>query len=374
MAFRNSIAKGVSLARALFQSPNFQTGVSGWALFLDGDAEFNNALIRGTIQVGTTQNIEIGVVGGVAEINFNSGLPGETTPGIIAQSTFVQPNSGATEADLIIQSAVYNNGGTFIAVKPPDTQDIAVVQMQTFGETSPPGQDGVTGALVLGTLALTTDIWQLYIANENSVIDPGPALGHPPLILGNQAQSRLYMSVSEFLSLTGGNLTETFYLNCNNTQAIAGGLINPTLRQQSTAYTGAAFTPATGGYVNSGISIVGLLCPASGTGTVWMRFLVTANTAHNVADFVAGCVQVNNTTQGTIPFAATDNRCAQVDGAFMNSAGSTNFITLYTQICATGLGNPLDALTISAQFHQNSNAVGRFFNVSKVEIGWIPSL
>lgn len=44
----NPIVGGVALRRPAIESPNFVTGVSGWAINQDGSAEFNNLSFRGT--------------------------------------------------------------------------------------------------------------------------------------------------------------------------------------------------------------------------------------------------------------------------------------------------------------------------------------
>lgn len=49
MAFSNSILSGVTLAREAIESEGFQTGVTGWRVDRDGDAEFNNLIARGEI-------------------------------------------------------------------------------------------------------------------------------------------------------------------------------------------------------------------------------------------------------------------------------------------------------------------------------------
>lgn len=53
MPFTNPILAGNSLARPVEKSPNYVTGVSGWAIFKDGSVEFNNGIFRGTISAGT---------------------------------------------------------------------------------------------------------------------------------------------------------------------------------------------------------------------------------------------------------------------------------------------------------------------------------
>lgn len=50
MQFQDDVAAGVVLVRPAIQSPDYLTGVSGWAIKIDGSAEFNDVVIRG----GTT--------------------------------------------------------------------------------------------------------------------------------------------------------------------------------------------------------------------------------------------------------------------------------------------------------------------------------
>lgn len=53
MPFTNEIAGGQgALVRNWLQSQNFVTGVSGWQIRKDGNAEFNNGTFRGTISAG----------------------------------------------------------------------------------------------------------------------------------------------------------------------------------------------------------------------------------------------------------------------------------------------------------------------------------
>lgn len=51
MSFRNPILSGPTLVRAAIQSANFVTGVSGWQIMRNGNAEFNGATFRGQIIV-----------------------------------------------------------------------------------------------------------------------------------------------------------------------------------------------------------------------------------------------------------------------------------------------------------------------------------
>lgn len=60
--FTDSIVGGIgTLIREFIQSPNFVTGVSGWRISKNGDAEFNNIFIRGTLELPA--NVAPGEVG-----------------------------------------------------------------------------------------------------------------------------------------------------------------------------------------------------------------------------------------------------------------------------------------------------------------------
>lgn len=52
MQFQDELAGGVTLVRPALQSPGYVTGSSGWAVKVDGSAEFNNVVIRGSTTVG----------------------------------------------------------------------------------------------------------------------------------------------------------------------------------------------------------------------------------------------------------------------------------------------------------------------------------
>lgn len=43
----NPVVGSTVLRRPAIQSPNFETGVSGWAINADGTAEFDNVTVRG---------------------------------------------------------------------------------------------------------------------------------------------------------------------------------------------------------------------------------------------------------------------------------------------------------------------------------------
>jgi len=50
-------------------SANFETGVSGWQITGDGDAEFNNVVVRGTIVAGTGSSVDWSYIQNVSIVN-----------------------------------------------------------------------------------------------------------------------------------------------------------------------------------------------------------------------------------------------------------------------------------------------------------------
>ena len=70
--FESMLVAGTVLIREDIESQNYVTGVSGWAIFANGDAEFNNGIFRGQLTAGS---ITSGSIGDSTIINstFNDG-------------------------------------------------------------------------------------------------------------------------------------------------------------------------------------------------------------------------------------------------------------------------------------------------------------
>lgn len=95
--FNNPVVGGDGeLVRVKMRSVNYVPGVSGWAVFRDGDAEFNNAIFRGEI-----------VVGGATPPNFELT---ETIPAELV--TFYQTNWLGTIASFVMKMNV--NANTYL--------------------------------------------------------------------------------------------------------------------------------------------------------------------------------------------------------------------------------------------------------------------
>lgn len=86
MPYKNPVVSGVVLVRTAIQSIDYVAGVSGWAITRAGSAEFNNAVIRGSITAGGgTVRLDGGgvrVASGSSQfdINFSAGFLARNNP------------------------------------------------------------------------------------------------------------------------------------------------------------------------------------------------------------------------------------------------------------------------------------------------------
>lgn len=375
---------GGTVIGGIFKSSNFDnTAGTGFEFNATGSPDAtatppvpaNTMQIYSAFQVGPTggNQIALAYTSGVSGLVLRTGNPLDTQNAQLDGGTFTQVGSGRLMSEVSLNSSTVNGtmGYSLVASSGTTSTDLpAIATWQTAGETAPPSYAGVKGVMFLG--GASADLWNLTINNENSVVSGG-GIGFPAIIIGNTystpPQSRMLISPSEIMTITGGAspTTETLFLNTNNTQSIVGGVVNPWLRSLGSFQAG-AFNP-TAAYTNLGAGSFAVNCPASGAGVVTLKMLVQAAGAPTAASFVAGSIQVSNTTQGTTPFAPSDNRSCQVNGTLLNVASTA--ITVSVSIAVSGLGNPGDALTISGQFRQ---AVAGQFNIAKVEMTWQPSL
>lgn len=98
MQFQDELAGGIVLIRPALQSPDYVAGASGWAIKVDGSAEFNNVTIRGS---GTADPLVVGPAGMPQVIV-------RTTP---TNGLIVFPTNRPIEADAAtLNSAVIDSG------------------------------------------------------------------------------------------------------------------------------------------------------------------------------------------------------------------------------------------------------------------------
>lgn len=172
--YSNQILDGDgTLIRDQMQSSNFQTGVGGWQLLADGDAEFNQVTVRGTL-------IE-GVAGGLrVEIG-----PGSTLK-------------------------FFNAAGVLVGTLQPNSYDLTGVAGQNWNVKLSSGnvvqlmQPAPGGALTYGPAQISS------IGGGGApalILDSPTVLGHPPAelqLLGENLPALARIAASVIVALVGG--------------------------------------------------------------------------------------------------------------------------------------------------------------------------
>lgn len=140
MQFQDELAGGVVLIRPALQSPDYVTGVSGWAIKIDGSAEFSNIVIRGG---GTADPIVVGNPGspqviirtsaGNGLIVFPTNRPIEQDAATVG-SAVVDPGAADERAELQITGPTVNGAPLGVRVvlgsRPQDGSDVARLSIQ----------------------------------------------------------------------------------------------------------------------------------------------------------------------------------------------------------------------------------------------------
>lgn len=182
------------------QSQNFVSGVSGWQIQRNGNAQFNNGIFRGSVEVVTPsgQDIFIGVIGGVvSEIQFLSGTTYEETPANFAES--LSGSGNAQTIDLLISGPQANSPGD-------DWVQIQLISNNKLGNASL-GAEGFLNYIDTSGIAHAFLQWnnsgiQLTEAQVNGLIfstysflgsasNAGATAGAPPSGTATQASSFL---------------------------------------------------------------------------------------------------------------------------------------------------------------------------------------
>lgn len=334
----------------------------------------NTIQVYSQLQVGPSNgnNLDLAYNNSAAAIAFHTGNPLDTNGAGVGAATFVQ--GGQTISGLDIQSATENGNVEIVLAPSPTVASGIPAQMvvSTTGETTPTGSL-VKGLMIVGASA--TDTWTAEINNESSVIN-GSAVGEPALILGNvyTPQSRLLVSVDEILSITGGATptSETLYLNTNNTQSVAGGVVNPWTRhvfaRDTNAYTFAPGTSGTFTHPSGSTAAVNFSLPGSGIVTVHHKVVINAVGASGEL-FID--VVILNLTQSTTPYAGSQNNCSQVFTSFPLNCSVAGFITLGGGGQGGVMGNPGDTMQAIVSYQTSAATT---WTVFKQQLTVAPSL
>lgn len=103
MQFQDELAAGVTLVRPALRSPNYVAGTTGWNVGINGDAEFNNVTVRGTV-------VARNAAGATATLTPDapSGIADATAPGLqLALASGDVTPAGLTEFDDTFSRGVY---------------------------------------------------------------------------------------------------------------------------------------------------------------------------------------------------------------------------------------------------------------------------
>lgn len=166
--FRNPILGGQgALIRPVEKSKNYNPGVSGWAIFSNGNVEFNSGTFRGNIIVGSAggNRIEINVASGV--INMFNAANQRTGSWDSNSQWFVLYKAGTTT-----QYVMLTSGGNPRMLLNPNT---AVYSIDASVEISTVAVDGGIGSLDLWSpapLGRTQSLLSLYSEGVNGTVKP----------------------------------------------------------------------------------------------------------------------------------------------------------------------------------------------------------
>lgn len=149
MGFRNPVVAGVELVRAAIQSADYVTGVSGWSIFQNGDAEFNGIIIRGADVVDSTQLFYNGppALGNLmASISPTSGTDqygNDFQLGIVGYDTggdYIQQANGVNVGWTLHIDSLTGNGqiGLFVTGTGDAMQGVVEIQPPTSSGNGPP--------------------------------------------------------------------------------------------------------------------------------------------------------------------------------------------------------------------------------------------
>jgi len=190
MPFSNEIAAGNgAIVRNWLQSQNFVTGVSGWRISKNGDAEFSNGTFRGSIESGplTGQHFIVNntTTGDVIDIYDSSNrlIFSIDHNGVLTSYTY-GGGSAAGHMQITGARASFNNNSGFISPDPPSIsapdvvstgQELDLRSGTPDGNINFPGELQLFGGLVAGSSevrvtarGINGDVLQLDTGNNTN--------------------------------------------------------------------------------------------------------------------------------------------------------------------------------------------------------------
>jgi hypothetical protein len=170
MQFQDELAAGVVLVRPAFQSPDYVEGVSGWAIFIDGSAEFNNLTVRGTF-LGSDFILDS------TGLYVYSGTPalGNLVASIsvgVGTDTF-----GNVTLDGVVS---YDTGGVFASLS---NSNLLIGEVANYLDAGLVGLSG-SGTVFMSSPTTGADAATIALINGSTAVTPLSAAGYPHVDIG----------------------------------------------------------------------------------------------------------------------------------------------------------------------------------------------
>lgn len=158
MTFTNSILAGTTLVRESISSEGFVSGSTGWEIQRDGDAEFNGATFRGTVEVTGTGNNRVRII-------VQSGIPTLEFRNSDGELFYVDIDDDAFR----MQWASAGNSGLFFARDEGGNHGIVLRSSETGAPSVIFNDDN--GFLYTGSYSpLTYNTWQNVTVNSGTAV------------------------------------------------------------------------------------------------------------------------------------------------------------------------------------------------------------
>lgn len=226
MPFTSPVAGGGgALIRPVFKSPDFLTGVRGWAIYRDGSAEFNNITARGNI-TGSSLTITNGnsriiasadASGGQPAITFNPDITADDN-GVIVATIGGDPNvihlllqspkstgaAGSKSAFISLESGY--TGVSSLATIQADAVEATGVAGGSFFEGTAQSNTATTQSATVTpgnsvTIVSATFTALAGRAYEITATWPAVTVGTPVAVPGNRAQMQVFRGATQIAAI-----------------------------------------------------------------------------------------------------------------------------------------------------------------------------
>ena len=284
MGFQNPIVGGIALRKPAIRSPDYVTGVSGWTINIDGSAEFNNGVFRGTVTASTFQGTDFII--NQQGIFLYSGTP--ATGNLIISIASV---AGTDSFGNVYPKGINVSGGGLINIPAAASSGVALTS-EVFADPFARFVLQVDGTMNWGPGNLTQDT-SLFRAQTGQLNTPGAFSVGTRLKVGTYAVKEVSAADTTWQVIGAGgapaykanwSASTTFHgLTVQSLQARLTIEDEVWLYGCAAAAAGAGTTVTTlaAGYFNTGHATAGDLMVSTGAG-VESRIAFTVDTLGNV--------------------------------------------------------------------------------------------